>query len=67
MGEAAGSEEDQAQETAFKEVQNVLLGLRGESMVDDNWLRHIIRQNLFFLAKLGEFLAYSLRVRGHSS
>ena len=42
MGEAAGSEEDQAQETAFKEVQNVLLGLRGESMVDDNWLRHMI-------------------------
>lgn len=38
----ASSDEQSEQETAFKEVQDALLGLRGESMIDDNWLRHMI-------------------------
>jgi chemotaxis protein MotB len=33
--------EDAEQDAAFKEVQDILLGLRGESMVDDKWLRHM--------------------------
>lgn len=38
----AASDEEAEQNTAFEEVQQALLGLRGESMVDDNWLRHMI-------------------------
>lgn len=34
----ARSQED----TIFKEVQNVLLGLSGESMLEDPWLRHVV-------------------------
>lgn len=33
---------DSAQTQAFKEVQEVLLGLSGESMVEDRWLRHVV-------------------------
>lgn len=34
--------EDNAQDSAFKEVQDVLLGLSGESMLEDQWLRHVV-------------------------
>ena len=46
-GDASGAGSDPTaveteQDTAFKETRDILLGLRGESMVDDNWLRHMI-------------------------
>ncbi|MCI5110184.1 MAG: OmpA family protein [Marivita sp.] len=31
-----------AQDTAFKEVEESLLGLTGESMLEDEWLRHVV-------------------------
>lgn len=34
--------EENAQEIVFKEVQDVLLGIGGESMLDDQWLRHVV-------------------------
>ena len=36
------SQQDGGQGEAFKEVQDVLLGLGGESMVEDRWLRHVV-------------------------
>ena len=36
------NEEKEAQDTAFKEVEDVLLGIGGESMLDDQWLRHVV-------------------------
>ena len=36
------SAEKTAQDTSFKEVQDVLLGLGGESMLEDKWLRHVV-------------------------
>ena len=38
----ANEAEKTAQDTAFKEVQDVLLGLGGESMLQDQWLRHVV-------------------------
>ncbi|MCK0151712.1 flagellar motor protein MotB [Marivita sp. S6314] len=32
----------EAEDKAFKEVTDVLLGLGGESMVEDQWLRHVV-------------------------
>jgi chemotaxis protein MotB len=32
----------QDQNSQFKEVQDVLLGLSGESMLEDRWLRHVV-------------------------
>ena len=34
--------EDDPQTAAFKEVQDVLLGVGGESMLQDHWLRHVV-------------------------
>lgn len=34
--------DDGGQAEAFKEVQDVLLGLGGESMLQDQWLRHVV-------------------------
>lgn len=36
------SENEDAQDQAFKEMQDILLGLGGESMVEDRWLRHVV-------------------------
>ncbi|MFP7569273.1 flagellar motor protein MotB [Marivita sp. S2033] len=41
-GGAEQTEEEAAQEQAFKEMQDVLLGLGGESMLEDRWLRHVV-------------------------
>ena len=40
--EAAETLDDGGQAEAFKEVQDVLLGLGGESMLQDQWLRHVV-------------------------
>ena len=34
--------DDGAEAQAFKEVQDIFLGLGGESMLEDRWLRHVI-------------------------
>ena len=34
--------DEQDQNSQFKEVQDVLLGLSGESMLEDRWLRHVV-------------------------
>ena len=36
------SAEDAAQAQAFKEVEDVFLGLGGESLLEDRWLRHVV-------------------------
>lgn len=40
--ESTSSKEKGAQEQAFKELQDVLLGLGGESGLQDKWLRHVV-------------------------
>ncbi len=40
--EETTSDEVEAQDFTFKEVQDVLLGLSGESMLEDKWLRHVV-------------------------
>ncbi|MFP7674722.1 flagellar motor protein MotB [Marivita sp. S0852] len=46
QGDASGggdaSEEDTAQDKTFKEMTDVFLGLGGESMLEDRWLRHVV-------------------------
>ncbi|WP_439124452.1 flagellar motor protein MotB [Marivita sp.] len=41
-GSTDSAENDGGQADAFQEVQDVLLGLSGESMVEDQWLRHVV-------------------------
>ena len=41
-GDAADKTADNSQSDAFKEVQDVLLGLGGESLLEDRWLRHVV-------------------------
>jgi chemotaxis protein MotB len=36
------SADEAAQNVAFKEVQDVLLGLSGESTLEDQWMRHVV-------------------------
>lgn len=35
-------EQQAAQDSVFREVEDVLLGLSGESMLEDRWLRHVV-------------------------
>lgn len=41
-GDTAASEKADAENQAFKEVEDVLLGLGGESALQDRWLRHVV-------------------------
>lgn len=41
-GKGEDAEDDAVQPQAFKEVEEVLLGLSGESMLEDQWLRHVV-------------------------